>query len=92
MPRLENWSVIGTCPYDPPEMQQTLLAGEVFGREGIEDGERIRTSRLVEAHGRTIKTATGTTYILGSPAKDYVDWMKKNGIEFDPENPIRMAK
>lgn len=90
--RLENWSVVGANPYDPPELCPPQLAGEVHGREGIEDGKRIRTSSLVEANGRTVKTATGSTYILGCPSPDYVEWMKKNDIKFDPENPIRMAK
>lgn len=86
--RLENWSVTA-CWYSAPELGRTYLQGTVFGHPKKEDGKVVITSRVLSVEDKTVQTRN-TTYELGTVDPDYVVWMEDNGIEFDPENPIKM--
>lgn len=74
MPRLENWSIVGTDPYLPPERQRQDLTGEVFDHPNkrFTDGKRIYTSRIIgRTTGDRIITASGNQYELGEVDPEY---------------------
>jgi hypothetical protein len=80
--RLENWSVISTGDaYTPPELRKIRLHGNVYGREGFEDGASVYTSSLTSLSyaKRTATTRSGTHYTLGEPDAKFVAWLAENG-------------
>ena len=83
---LHNWSVTErNDPYLPPEVCQRCLAGYRNGEE-----RPVITSRIVEVKGRTVTTLSGSTYILDNISADYLAWMQKNGVPYDPNEPIKV--
>jgi len=92
MYRLEQWKVvtIEDTRYESPELQRKVLAGRVYNNPHFKDGEKIYTSRPLVAKGRIIKTLSGSVYRLGEPDPEYLEWMKENYPNFDPENPIKI--
>lgn len=89
--RLENWSIRTDNPYAAPEVARVLLVGRVYGhpRGRHADGKMVQTSRVLKAEGRSI-TTRNTTYELGEADLEYQQWMKDNGVSFDPDNPITL--
>lgn len=86
--RLEQWAITGN-PYRDPEAGGQRLSGEVYGDPRACDGKRCLTSPIAAVDGRVITTMSGTRYVLGEPAPEYLWWLNMNNIAFDPENPIR---
>lgn len=91
IPVIHEWS---TCfasnnPYAPPEARGLAIQGKVYGREGWEEGGQICTSNVVSVDGRTVKTRSGSTYRLGRIAPAFREWLRKQGREYDPRNPIK---
>lgn len=94
MIKLENWSVVhgnhgNTDSYIAPEFQS--LRGKVYNHPRHKDGTVVKTSRIIEISGKIVKTYSGSVYELGEVSPEYVDWMKKNNIEMDQENPIKFV-
>ena len=73
--------------YTAPECVKKCLVGI---RDS--DGKTVRTSHIVESHGRNITTRSGTVYILGIPGKDYLAWLSTNGYQFNEDDPIKIIK
>ena len=85
--KLENWSVVAD-PYQAPEIRTLHLSGDRTPENGLHNP--VTTTRVVEVSGRTVKTRSGSMYILGEPDKEYLTWLDQNKIAFDPENPIKV--
>jgi hypothetical protein len=84
MKHLNNWSVRSDpAPYTAPELRRIYLAGDV-------DGKPRTTSRVASVKGCVVTTRSGSIYLLKDPAPAYLAWMAENGIEFDPNNPIKL--
>lgn len=92
MAKLEDWS-IGPAEdsfYLAPELRSYVLQGVVYGHPKKSDGKKIRSSRIVSVlSGRSVQTLY-TVYELGEPSADYLDWLKSNGYDYDPENPLKV--
>ena len=92
VPILKNWAVRwgSENPYLPPEANYRCVAGTIFGSEKFKDGDVIKTNRIAKSEGRLITTDSGSKYRLyGRPHKEYVKWMKENGVKYDGKNPIK---
>jgi hypothetical protein len=85
---LHRWSVesVGKA-YWAPEQMRIALAG--FRDQDI---KKVITSSIVHVNGREITTASGSIYILQDIDPDYLTWMEKEGIVYDPINPIKVKK
>jgi len=81
--RLEDWSV-RKPPYTAPEQGVCLV--------GTRDGERVMTSFIDHVDGRRVTTRTGSVYVLGEPDPSYLVWLERHGIEYSPEQPIRVVE
>lgn len=95
--RLEHWYLMRYSEqglYTPPELIKIHLVGIVYNHPDPRhhNGKEIITSFIVNVSGRYITTRSGSIYYLGEVDKEYKDWMDKNNINFDPENPIKMIK
>jgi len=93
--RIENWSVCHSKGglYDPPEMWQPCLSGNVYGHPRKPDGHSVSTSPIVDVNGRLITTATGTIYLLGQVDPLYVEHCEKHGLTVPTEEvPIKGLK
>ena len=71
MKRLENWAIVGSNPYYPPECQSLCLKGDVYGHELHFDGKCIRTSTIEGIEGELVKTYSGSLYELGEVNPEY---------------------
>lgn len=66
MPRLDNWSVVGTFdPYQAPEQQVKKLHGQVSDHPMFPDGVMITTSAIAAIEADTVVTHSGSRYELG---------------------------
>lgn len=84
--RLEKWGVLQGNPFLAPEVVGGIrLIG--FREDNAE--HRVITSPIVKVNGRECTTQSGSVYILGEVAEDYITWMKDHGITYDPANPIK---
>jgi hypothetical protein len=73
-----------------PECNYKVLAGKLMTKhKGFLPGDEVKTSAIDVIKGRIITTASGTSYRLGRINPKYRRWMKKQGIEYDPKNPIK---
>lgn len=85
---LHKWSVSSeNDPWKAPEAQAKCLAGI-----RCEDELQVVTSAIVAIDGRRVTTSSGSVYILEDIDPEYVAWMEKNGIEYDPETPIKIKR
>jgi len=83
---LNKWAVVHDGdPYRAPEARRISLTGFRDNEE-----QQIITSEIVEIDGKYIRTWSGSIYILGEINEEYLAWMKKNNIKYDPENPISL--
>ncbi len=89
--RIEGWALVygNDDPYMPPEYRGRCLKGEVYGHPRRDDGETIRTSRIVSVDGLRVMTSSGSLYVLGEPRQDYLDWLREHNLPYDPADPIR---
>jgi len=83
---LYRWSVVGDL-WKAPEIRNIRLCGYRNQEE-----RRVVTSSVKETNGRTITTESGSVYILEDIDPDYLAFLRESGIEYDPENPIRIIK
>ncbi len=90
---LENWSVVTTNPYIPPELDWIYLSGRVYDHEDIIDGTKIQTSRILIVNGPLITTTSGSVYKLGEPNPEYIKWCEKEKHHIPTaEEPIKVHK
>lgn len=62
---------------NPAVVYAYRLAGNVFGREGVEDGSMLYTSYIASHDDKTATTESGSVYELGQIHPDYTDMLKK---------------
>ena len=79
-PELAGAGIVSGFPNPPVEVQCVPFDG------------RIETSPLVRVEGRVVWTASGSGYFLGRVSPAYRRWLRKNGIPYDPEHPIRIKE
>jgi len=86
---LYRWSVQARHggPYSAPESLKLCLVG---WRD--HEAEVITTSAVEAADGRIITTHTGNKYILQDMDPAYREFLDKNNIPFDTNNPILLKK
>ena len=86
---IRNWSVVGSgTPYTAPELMTPRLSGNVYGHPRFDDGCNVVTSRIESVDGRKV-TTLNTTYLLGEPSEEYMNFCEKIGKPLDEENPIK---
>lgn len=76
--RLENYFFVNHdgSPVVPDTDGDVYLTGEVYEREGFEDGSFIRTSYLEGWNEYQARTGSGTVYELGQINADYEEMLK----------------
>ncbi len=84
--QLEKWGVSYRSDdlFLAPEINPVCLVGY---RD--DDPRPVITSPIVEVNGRIIKTLSGSTYFLGEPAPEYLEYLESIGYPYDSENPIK---
>lgn len=91
-PRLREWEVL--CfpgqQYIPPELQSRRLAGKVYGHPSYKDGDSIKTSAIVSTNGLVIECESRSYVLEGPPSANYLDWLKGQGLELDPAEPVKL--
>jgi hypothetical protein len=83
--QLHKWSVVSSYdPYKAPEAKRIQLTG-------FRDNETssVITSDIVDIDGKSIKTLSGSIYILDDIDPEYLSWLEANEIDYDPDNPIK---
>lgn len=94
--KLENWATITSPdPWLAPELQRLYLVGTVYNHSDPErhpDGKEIRTSYIVEAQGRVVKTASGSVYKLGRIDPDFREFLRTERPGWDWRNPITVIE
>ncbi len=92
MYKLENWAVVykDEYLYEAMELRTAYLTGNVYNHSKYEDGYSIITSAIISVHGNVV-TTRHSTYELGEPREDYIEWCKANGHHIPTkEQPILM--
>lgn len=51
----------------------------------------VFTTLVVRAIGNRVQTS-GNVYVLGEPAKEYLEWLDEHGFCFDAERPAELKK
>lgn len=92
IPVIHDWS---TCsgsdnPYLAPEVAGVAIQGRAFGMPDHKEGGGIRTSRIVTVEGRVVTTRSGSKYRLGRISPEFRKWLREQGREYDPRNPIKV--
>ena len=91
--RLVDWSIVGNAtPYTAPEAITIHIKGNVYNHPNpdVPNGDLVTTSRVVDSSGVTVTTLSGTKYILGTINRDYLKYLKKSGLKYDPLNPVKV--
>lgn len=87
--RIEDWGTFARGgDFDAPELCRLAVTGICL--DGKNAGKRIRTSCVVDVEGRYVRTKSGSTYVLGQPAADFLEYLRENNFDFDPEHPIKV--
>ena len=88
--KLHNWKTVASngSPYQAPETLSLCLKGDVYGHERFRDGDRVKTSRVVEAKGRRVFTKSGSAYKLGRINPKFRKFLKKHRPDWNWRNPI----
>jgi len=92
IPELHNWFTKRSV-WKAPEDNPIRVAGEVWNHPGFPNGHKIQTSSPTsfDPQSRLLTTISGSVYRLEKPDPEWIKWMREQGIEFDPENPIRFT-
>jgi hypothetical protein len=92
--KLQDWFVRFDRhdPFAAPEVNPTCLAGTVTGHPRKRDGQRVVTSYIVAAEGRIVTTRSGTRYRLGRIDRAYRRWLRKQGREYNPKQPVTVKE
>ena len=88
---LDSWAIVphDDSPYLAPELRRMCLHGKVTGHPSFDNGEYVTTSVVLASNGREVETHN-TIYNLGMMSADYKKWCFSNGIEVDPQTPIKV--
>jgi len=54
------------------------------------DGTKIKTSRVVSATGRTVRTRSGSVYELGDIDPAYRAYLREKGLPYSHDHPIKV--
>jgi hypothetical protein len=85
---LHRWSITDSGnPYTPPESVRRSLVG--FRDD---DKKKVVTSTFIAVNGREVTTQSGSVYILEDIDPEYLEFLHKNGWEYDPVNPIKIRE
>lgn len=88
MPILKNWSIIrdNNNPYLAPELRKVRLQGCIYNDEKkrFDDGTPVSTSSLqkLDIENKVAQTRN-TTYQLGEPLEEFMNWLNKNGYRLE---------
>jgi hypothetical protein len=91
---LQRWSVCNSSNgYNPPESWSWYLQGRVYGHPDprFDDGVSIVTSRVLSVDGRKV-TCRSRTYKLGRIHPKYRQWLKDNGYDYNPHQPVTVKE
>jgi len=81
--KLINWSITVYNQFQPPELQQLILQGNVYNHPKIKDGIHVITSRLLVLDIRNNMAETkNTIYELDEINQEYIKFLKENYLEF----------
>jgi hypothetical protein len=91
--RLEQWYAhyAGGTAYTAPELRGLAIVGLLVDHPLRPDGTRVKTSRVVSATGRTVRTQSGSVYELGDIDPAYRAYLDEQGILYDHEHPIKLV-
>jgi hypothetical protein len=92
---LEHWAIIQREGFPGPS-----VFGYIHGHHprrnpvtGLFDvGHRIVTSEIADAHGKLVRTASGTRYELGTPHPLWREAVGKGGAVYMAQTPITTAQ
>jgi hypothetical protein len=87
---LTDWCVRrdnGGNPFLAPELCTPYLTGKSEKR----GGKRVSTNTIDAVNGRLVRTKSGSVYRLGRIMPSYRAWMREQGWEYDPKQPIKMS-
>jgi hypothetical protein len=92
--KIENWSTVNLAgtPFSAPEPVTLYLQGNIYGHPDHDDGNCVTTNYIISVDERIVTTASGTKYLLGEEDPIWLEWLEKNNIEFDSENPIKLPR
>ena len=85
--RIEQWSVV-PCERDAfraPEQR------DHHHLQGLVDDKPRYTSRIVSSFRREVTTGSGSVYVLGEPAAEYLEWLAAQGLVLDEEQPVKVG-
>lgn len=88
-----KWSIKSSSnlPYAAPECLRQHIHGDVYDHPRFPDGENVTTSAITKVDGPYVQTESGSTYVMGDPDPDYVDWCREQGHHIPTrEEPIRV--
>lgn len=90
MNKLQNWYCYHTgSPYDPPEVREMRLGGEVYGHPRFPEGSQVTVSKLQKSEGRVV-TTKNSTYRLGRIDPKYRKYLKDSNIPYNRKQPIKV--
>lgn len=88
---INNWSVgySFTDPFKAPELQRHSLTGDAINHPRL-GSTFIKTSPIIKSSGRLVHTESGSMYFLMNIDPYYLDYLNRNNIPYDMNNPIKM--
>jgi hypothetical protein len=90
--RLDCWSVTqGDVRYIAPEERVSRVQGVVQDHPCFPADAKIVSSPLDTVEGRIVTTRSGTRYQLGRIDPQYRAYLKRNGYQYDPHNPVAIV-
>jgi hypothetical protein len=86
--KLENWYM----KFNSRWSRDRKICGNVYDHPAHKDGNLVTISTVKHINGKTLTTINESVYILGQPKKEYIDFLKENNYDFDPENPVKFVE
>jgi len=90
IPQIRDFALIKRQdPYVAPERQANVVGGKIYNHPRVDDGKGIQTSQVQKVEGRIVHTRNSVYRLYGRPKKEFLDWLKTVGIEYDSKNPLK---